>query len=223
MSTPALATVLAARLLAAATASVSDALDRLRLPGSAHGIRPLAPGQRVAGPAYTLRYVPVGATPGTVGDFIDDVPPGSVIVIDNQGRTECTVWGDILTSVAHDRGIAGTVIWGTCRDTALARELGYSIYSSSCFMRTGKGRVELVETGSVVALGDVQVRPGDLVIGDDDGIVVVPRERAAEVADVAASIAEVEDAIVRDARAGMSLAEARGRHGYHRLQEPTDD
>ena len=114
-----------AALLAAGTATVSDALDRLGLPGSAHGIAPLANGLRMAGPAYTVRYVPVGDPKGTVGDYIDDIPPGGVAVLDNQGRTDATVWGDILTEYAASRHLAGTAIWGVCRDTATALRLRY--------------------------------------------------------------------------------------------------
>jgi regulator of RNase E activity RraA len=200
------------------TASVSDALDRLRLPGSALGIAPLWPGQRMAGRAFTVRYVPAGAVRGTVGDYIDDVEPGDVVVLDNAGRLYCTVWGDILTALAHAKGIAGTAIFGVCRDTARARELGYPIYSSGRFMRTGKDRIEVAEVGAAVSLGDVQVRAGDLVVGDDDGVVVVPRTHEGRVLDLAREIAMTEDRILDDARSGISLAEARRKYGYHTLQ-----
>ena len=73
----------------------------------------------MAGRAWTLLYGPAANPPGTVGDYIDDVPPGSVIVLDNGGRDNATVWGDILTEIAKRRGIAGTVIDGVCRDVAL--------------------------------------------------------------------------------------------------------
>ncbi len=205
-------------LLAAGTATVSDALDRLGLKGSAHGIAPLANGLRMAGPAYTVRYVPVGDPKGTVGDYIDEVEPGAVVVLDNQGRTDATVWGDILTEYAASRGIAGTAIWGVCRDTATALRLNYPMYSHGRFMRTGKDRVEVADAQVPVALGDVQVRPGDIVLGDDDGVVVVPRHRLAEVTELAAAIAEREDAITAAVLAGDSIATARKRFGYHTLQ-----
>lgn len=200
------------------TASVSDALDRLRLPGSALGIAPLWPGQRMAGRAFTVRYVPAGAPKGTVGDYIDDVEPGQVVVLDNAGRLYCTVWGDILTALAHEKRVAGTAIFGVCRDTKKARDLGYPIYSSGRFMRTGKDRVEVADVGVPVSLGDVQVRPGDLVIGDDDGVVVVPSGHEERVLEVARGVAKTEDRILDDALAGMPLAEARRKHGYHQLQ-----
>ena len=122
------------------TANVSDALDRLRMPGSCFGISPLQNGQRMIGRAYTIQYVPAGSPPGTVGDYIDDVEQGQVIVLDNQGRRDCTVWGDILTAVAHNRGVGGTVIHGVCRDVYRALDVHYPIFSSGRFMRTGKDR-----------------------------------------------------------------------------------
>lgn len=205
------------------TASISDALDRLRLPGSALGITPLvAHGQRMVGRAFTVRYLPVGAVKGTVGDYIDDVAPGQVIVLDNQGRLNATVWGDILTAMAHNRGIGGTAIWGVCRDVAKAHELRYPIYSCGRFMRTGKDRVEVAEVNVPVALGDVQVRPGDLLVGDDDGVVVVPRGHEARVLEVTQSIVELENQIIDEVLAGSSIAEARAGHGYHVLQRAAD-
>jgi regulator of RNase E activity RraA len=205
------------------TATLSDALDRLGLPGSALGISALAPGQRMAGPAFTVRYVPVGAVRGTVGDYIDDCEPGQVVVLDNDGRLDCTVWGDILTTVAHVRGLAGTAIDGVCHDVATPLELGYPMYSRGRFMRTGKDRVQVAEVGGAVTLGDVRVAPGDLVVGDDDGVVVVPQDRAEEVAATALQISEAEDLIIAAVRQGMTIAEARRQHGYHSLQRPEED
>jgi 4-hydroxy-4-methyl-2-oxoglutarate aldolase len=211
-------TAIAGRTVATGTSAISDALDRLGLPGSAHGIAPLADGQRMAGPAFTVRYVAAGSPPGTVGDYIDEVPAGAVVVLDNAGRTDCTVWGDILTAVAAHRGLSGTAINGVCRDTHRALSIGYPIYSCGRFMRTGKDRVEVAEVGSVVNLGDVQVAAGDLVVGDDDGVVVVPAGRADEILGLAASISEREAAILADALGGGSLRGARDRYGYHELQ-----
>lgn len=199
-------------------ATVSDALDRLGLPGSAHGVRPLTDGQRMVGRAFTVRYAPAGSPPGTVGDYIDDVEPGGVVVLDNGGRTDCTVWGDLLTAVAHHRQVGGTVIDGVCRDSARALSVGYPVYSRGRFMRTGKDRVEVVEVGGTVTIGDVQVHAGDIVVGDDDGIVVVPLAHEDRVLEVARQIAEREAAILSDALASGSLREARARHGYHTLQ-----
>jgi 4-hydroxy-4-methyl-2-oxoglutarate aldolase len=205
-----------------ATAEISDALDALRLPGSALGIAPLRDGLRLIGRAFTVRYLPVDLRPGNVGDYIDDVPAGGVVVIDNAGRMDCTVWGGILTEVASVRGLGGTVINGVCRDLAAGRAFSYPLYSRGRFMRTGKDRVEVPEVEVPVSLGDVRVRPGDLLVGDDDGVVVVPRERETEVLDVAMRLHEAEERIVATVRAGSSLAEARRQHRYHELQRARD-
>jgi 4-hydroxy-4-methyl-2-oxoglutarate aldolase len=200
------------------TATISDALDRLGIPGQCLNIKPRDPRFRTTGRAFTLFYAPAGKPAGTVGDFIDDVPPGSVIAIDNGGRENATVWGDILTEIAHRRGIAGTVIDGACRDTALCLELGYPVYSRSYSMRTGKDRVQLDATQVTVNIGDARVSPGDILRGDADGIVVIPRQHEAEVLAAAEEISEAEDAIRASVRSGKRLADARKEYGYHRLQ-----
>jgi 4-hydroxy-4-methyl-2-oxoglutarate aldolase len=201
------------------TAAISDAMDRLGIPGQALGMAPLDVRFRLAGRAFTIRYRPTGAVEkGTVGDYIDDVPPGEVVVLDNAGRLDCTVWGDILTAVAHRRGLGGTVINGVCRDVARAIDLGYPIYSKGRYMRTGKDRVEVESMGQPVSLGEVQVRPGDILVGDADGIVVVPRSREDEVLQTASSIEEAETAIEAETAKGTRLDEARTKHRYHALQ-----
>lgn len=200
------------------TASLSDAMDRLGIAGQCLGIKPLDHRFRLAGRAFTLLYAPCGIPAGTVGDYIDDIPEGHVAVLDNGGREDATVWGDILTSVAHRRGLAGTVIDGACRDTSLALELGYPMYSRSYSMRTGKDRVQLEATGVAVTIGQARVEQGDLLRGDSDGVVCIPRAREDEVLDAAEAIERAE-AKIRDAVAsGLTLREAREQQQYHRLQ-----
>jgi regulator of RNase E activity RraA len=200
------------------TAEVSDALDKLGLPGSALGIAPVATATRVLGRAFTVRYEPVDLEPGTVGDYIDEVPAGSVVVLDNGGRVDCTVWGGILTEVASRMGVAGTVINGVCRDADAAAHFAYPIFSRGRFMRTGKDRVQVAEVNGVVSLGDVRVRPGDILIGDADGVVVIPHGREDEVLAVALRTRESELRIIEGFRAGKRLKDARTEYGYHTLQ-----
>jgi 4-hydroxy-4-methyl-2-oxoglutarate aldolase len=200
------------------TAALSDALDRIGKAGALHGISPLANGQRLVGRAFTVQYRDAGNPPGTVGDYLDDVGAGQTVVLSNAGRTDCTVWGDILTALAHDRGVSGTVIDGVNRDVRRALDTGYPIYSRGRYMRTGKDRVEVAEVGGTVSIAGIDVSPGDLLVGDDDGLVVLPREVETEVLELARSITERETAILADALSGMTLAEARSRHGYHELQ-----
>jgi regulator of RNase E activity RraA len=201
------------------TAEISDALDALRLPGSVLGISHVAGRARVFGPAFTVRYAPVDvAQPGTVGDYLDDTPEGSVVVLDNGGRLDCTVWGGILSQLAAHRGIAGTVVYGVCRDTAEAAQVGYPLYACGRFMRTGKDRVEVAAVGETVSLADVRVSAGDFIVGDEDGIVVVPRDRATEVFERALALRAAEQRILDATLSGLSLKEARSQAAYHTLQ-----
>lgn len=204
------------------TATLSDALDRLGLVGQCYRIHPRSTASRMTGRAWTLLYGPAGSPAGTVGDYIDDVPPGHVVVLDNGGRDNATVWGDILTEIAHRKGIAGTLIDGINRDVALSLELGYPIYSRGHWMRTGKDRVQVEATQVPVNIGDVRVAPGDLIRGDADGVVVIAREHEDKVLAAAEEIQRAEDAIRESVRKGMSLREARERHRYHQLQTRAD-
>lgn len=201
------------------TAEVSDALDALNLHGSALGIRPIAGPTRLFGLAFTVRFAPIDPfNPGTVGDFIDTLTPGTVAILDNGGRLDCTVWGGILSRLAAHKGLGGTVIHGVCRDTAEADEAGYPLYANGRFMRTGKDRVQVEAYEQPVMLGDVRVCPGDLIVGDADGVVVVPRQRMKEVLTQALQTREVEDKILHAALGGMPLNEARKQFKYHTLQ-----
>ncbi|MES2037641.1 MAG: RraA family protein [Pseudomonadota bacterium] len=201
------------------TPGISDAMDKLGLPGQCLGIAPLDNYKNVVvGPAFTVKYVSASTPPGTVGDFIDDVAEGDVVVIDNNGRTDCTVWGDIMTEYAGTRKIAGTVIDGVCRDVTKALGDAYPIFSRGRFMRTGKDRVQVEATNVVVSVGTARVCPRDIVIADANGVVVVPRARAREVADTARKIEQVEADIRAQLSQGKTLREAREILGYHTLQ-----
>lgn len=215
MTTPDTNVTRAARL---DTTSLSDALDRLGIAGQCLNIKPLDWTFQMTGRAYTILYGPSATPSGTVGDYIDDVPEGGVVVLDNGGRENATVWGDILTWVARRRGVAGTVIDGACRDTRLARELGYPIFSRSHSMRTGKDRVQVEGVNGVVNIGDARVAAGDLLRGDADGVLVIPRAHEDAVLAAAEEIDATEQKIRALVNDGRTLVEARQALGYHSLQ-----
>jgi 4-hydroxy-4-methyl-2-oxoglutarate aldolase len=200
------------------TTCVSDALDRLGLVGGLLGIKPVIPGKTICGEAFTVHYLPCAQVKGTVGDFLDDVKPGQVVVIDNSGRLDCTVWGDIMAVYAKARGVEATVIDGVCRDIPAVKRSDYPIFSKSWYMVTGKDRVEVDAINVPVAVSNVQVKPGDIILGDDTGVIVIPRERAEEVLALAQSIDETEQKIIKAIEGGVTLKEARAQMGYHHLQ-----
>lgn len=208
-----------ARARGLSSAEVSDALDYFGLPGSAVGIKPVAGPRKLFGPAFTVRFGPVDtAQPGTVGDYLDEMPAGSVAVLDNAGRLDCTVWGGIMSQLAAHRAIGGTVVNGVCRDTQEADAAAYPLFALDRFMRTGKDRVQVDAVGGPVTVAGVRVSPGDIVVGDQDGVVFVPAGMAAEVFERALVMQALEARIVAAALDGMPLAQARREFGYHTLQ-----
>ncbi|MGA5352620.1 isocitrate/isopropylmalate family dehydrogenase [Streptomyces thermodiastaticus] len=210
------------RLAALDTASISDALDSLGIPGVLTGITARVPGARAAGRAFTVGYRPVqGGTRRfrNAADYLDEVPAGSFVVIDNGGSTTCTNWGSLLTAVAQRRGVRGTALHGSARDIAEIRAAGYPLFSTGTTMVSGKNRVELAATGQPITIGGVTVRPGDIVVADDNGVLVVPAERAAAVAERAERVEGTEAAIAEAVAGGMRLDEARRTYGYARPWE----
>lgn len=202
------------------TAAISDALDRFSIEGQCFGIKPRADSFELVGRAFTVLYEPATLKDGNVGDYIDDVPLGRVIAIDSRGRDDSSVWGNILTEVAHIKGIAGTVIDGNNRDVALSRQLGHSLFSVDHWMRTGKGRNQVKAIEVPIVLGGVVVKPGDILRGDADGVVVVPQGFEDKILEIAEEIASHEDQIRDAVRRGQRLDEARKSFHYHNLQSP---
>src|SRR6478672_6836722 len=200
------------------TSTVSDAMDRLGIIGQPLGIMPLDRDFRICGRAFTVRTVPVDVVRGSVGDYIDDVSEGEVVVLDNAGMLDRTVWGDILTIMAHRRKLGGTVIHGVCRDVDRSLELNYPIFSRGNWMRTGKDRVQAEGYNVPCSLGEIRVNPGDLLLGDGDGIVVVAQQHEEAILKAAKEIDAAEEKIRDAIGRGLSLLEARNQMGYHQLQ-----
>lgn len=200
------------------TTSISDAMDKLGIQGGLYGIKPVCSGGRMCGTAFTVHYVPCGMVKGTVGDFLDDVKSGQVVVIDNSGRDTCTVWGDIMTAMALKKGIAGTVIDGVCRDLHTIRKLGYPIFSKGYYMVTGKDRVEVDAVNIPVSISGVQVKDGDIIVADESGSIVIPLEKAEQILCYAQEIEQKEQLILKEINSGSTLKQARQKMGYYLLQ-----
>lgn len=206
------------RIEVLSTSALSDALDRLGIEGQPIGILPLDRSFTVVGQAFTVRMLPTGLSGKPVGDYVDDVAAGRVVVIDNGGRLDATVWGDIMTAASRRNGIAGTVIDGVCRDIGRSLEVGYPIFSRSNTMRTGKGRVSAESYGVPVQLAGIRVEPDDWLAGDADGVVVLPAGRVEDLLAAAEEIGGVEDLIREAVARGDRLDRVRERFRYHDLQ-----
>jgi len=160
-------------LLQISSANLSDAMHRR---GVLPGLRPVAPGLKVVGPALTVRTAP--------GDYaksveaIDRAQPGDVIVVD-AGGVPPAVWGEMASRSARNRGIAGVVIDGALRDSGDIRSLEFPAFSRIICPNAGEPRGLGEIAVSITVAGEV-VEPGDWILGDDDGVVRIPRDRAAE-------------------------------------------
>ena len=200
------------------TGSISDAMDKIGIACGLLDVHPVVKGNKICGEAFTVHYVPCGSVKGNVGDFIDDVKEGQVVVIDNGGRNYCTVWGDIMTFTAKNKGIEGTVIDGVCRDVNGIEDLGYGIYTKGTYMVTGKDRVTVDFINAPISISGVQICPGDIILGDDTGVLVIPKDYAEEVYEKAKHIEDIEQKIIMEVKNGSTLKEARNKLGYHSLQ-----
>jgi 4-hydroxy-4-methyl-2-oxoglutarate aldolase len=169
------------------TPAVSDILDSLGVAGaiSANCLKPVIPGSCLVGPALTIRYGLEQVTPlkalsigesAKLGDrdAYAVSEPGDVVVMDNGGREDVSTMGGLSALRAKQAGVAGCIVDGGVRDTSTIRELGLLVWSRGLTPITGKHRVETVEINGPVTCGGIKVYPGDLIIADESGVVVVP-------------------------------------------------
>ena len=203
------------RLAALDVCTVSDALDALGVEGAVLGLQPVWEGAQVAGRAVTVTLAegppPAGSPPVHLGArAIAASGPGNVIVVANDGRTGMGAWGGLLSFAASLGGVAGVVVDGACRDVDEARTLRFPAFARSGVQRTARGRVHERATGEPVTIAGVAVRPGDIVLADGSGVVVVPDERADEVATKAEEIASREEGMKAALREGVPVTEVLG-------------
>lgn len=205
------------RLLALDTTSISDALDSLYIVGALQGIKPQLSGKKIAGPVFTVQYEayePQKNTFMNAGNYIDDVPDGAVIVVDNQGRTDCTSWGNILTTKAIQKKIAGTVVHGSARDIADIRKMDYPLFARNIYMVSGKNRTRISALQCELNINDVKISPDDWVMADDNGVLVIPRHHLLEVILRAENVEKTELRIIDTIIEGKKLKDARNILGY---------
>jgi 4-hydroxy-4-methyl-2-oxoglutarate aldolase len=141
-------------------------------------IGPIWPRAWLVGPAFTVR-TPPGEHPA-VRRAADEAPPGSVIVVDAGGELDHALWGDNLSKLVLERGVSGLVVDGAVRDVDGIEALGFPVFAAGV-TPTPPRRDEDGEIGVPVTCGGLTVRPGDLVYGDRDGVVVVPADLHEEI------------------------------------------
>jgi len=169
-----------------AIASVADALDRVtgRRGYMAHEIRNRINTRRLVGPAMTVLHVPTRETvpPQAALDAIDEGRAGSVICIGMHGDTDMAVWGGLMSAGAFARKHAGAVLDAGVRDLAeIRRDYDLPVFARCVSPGTTLGRTRTIASGEPVTIGGILVAQGDLIVGDEDGVCVVPPCVAAEV------------------------------------------
>jgi 3-hexulose-6-phosphate synthase/6-phospho-3-hexuloisomerase len=183
--------------------SASNVSDAMHRGGVAPGIRPLTPGMRCIGRAVTVRTAP--------GDWakpvqaIDMAGPGDVLVID-AGGVAPAIWGELATNSALMRKVEGAIIDGGIRDTDENRQLGFPLFSKLVCPNAGEPK-GYGEIGALIRISGVEVKPGDWIIADNDGVVVIPQEQAVEITNRAMNVLETENRLREDIQRGSTLGQ----------------
>ena len=192
------------KLLVPSTATLTSVLNKHGLWNTfMRGVAPLKPGMKMAGAAFTMRYIPAREDidhTGSVDNLtdiqrigIEQISEGEVLVMDARGDTTAGTLGSILATRIKIRGAAGVVSDGSYRDSPTIAELGLPAYAGAMNARTNKTIHHPLDIQQPIACGGVAVYPGDIIVGDGEGVVVVPRHLATDVAEAAILQEERED------------------------------
>lgn len=206
-----------AQLASAGSATVANMLLRRGLRNVImSGVQPLAAGQPpLVGPAYTLRFIPAREDLDTLTNYassknlhrraIEECPPGAVLVIDAFGSTAAASMGDMMAARLRYRGVSGVVTDGGYRDSGAIRETGLPCYQRNNAPKATPIALHPVALDQPVGCGGVAVYPGDVLLGDSDGVAVIPRGLAADIAVEAAEAAAYEEFAALEIQRGRSL------------------
>ena len=201
--------------------NLSDAMDALGIRGFTFGIRPMqASWRKIVGPAVTMRMTAAGQTPQKTHlgmNAIAAANPGDIIVIDNGGRMDSSCWGGILANAAKTKGVAATVIDGCCRDLDDCIDADYPVYARGTVICTARGRVIEESTNQMIQCGGVQVRPGDVILGDSSGVVCVPQEKMVEVLEKAEQLWQKEEDMIAEIKAGADILAVDAKYNYNKM------
>jgi 4-hydroxy-4-methyl-2-oxoglutarate aldolase len=209
-----------ARLQRLSTTNLSDALDALGLRGAVAGIRPMFDCPKVIGRAVTIKITAAGLVRSKrhLGvEAIASAESGDVIAIDNHGDVNNNCWGEVLSCAAKVKGVSGVVVDGAARDLDACKDMAFPVYARAAVPITARGRITQESFNTMIRLGDVQVRPGDVVVADVNGIVVIAPERLDEVIGEAETQMDKEERMKADLIAGMDVLEMDKKYNYEQL------
>jgi len=198
------------------TGVICDVLDaelglRNNVSIMSHEIRPLYPGAVVAGCAVTALAVPVCSAPEIPYEkqmaMIDSLRPGDVAVLTQSGAMTASLWGGLLSAGAKQKGAQGAVLDGITRDTMEIIQLSFPVFVKGIAPGNSKGRLDVIELNVPIICGGASVNPGDVIFGDNDGVVVIPRGIAVDIVRLAEEKREKERLFKKGLENGGNLAE----------------
>ncbi len=199
---------------------LSDSCDRagIRHQVLEHRLEPLVGLHRISGRARTVRFAPEVTTDperpyDEAMDFIDGTAPGDLVVLATDNSNASAFWGELFSAAALGRGAVGLVTDGNVRDSDKIAGLGFPVFSRSRSPLDFRGRMRIVEAHGPVKIGGVTISPGDLVVADDDGVVVIPQENESTVVNFARERARGESTVLQELLGGATLREVWTRHG----------
>jgi RraA family protein len=190
------------RILKPGTAALSDAMGKTG--AMFHDMQCRSAKAPMAGPAFTVRVHTADIL--MVAQALKECPKGHVLAIDGRGELNTALWGELTTYSAYGKGLAGVAIDGAIRDAAKIRKHPLPVFARAVVSNAG-GAEYLGEIGVTVNCAGQVVRPGDWLVGDEDGVVVIPAARLEEVLAGAERIVAAEKAIERKILAGAELAD----------------
>jgi len=209
------------RFLKMPTTVVSDALDAIGITENAvTGIRPVWKCPAIFGTALTVRNVPASThTQKNHGGFVTAqyAKPGDIIVVDNGGDEENNGWGELVAWAARMKGVVGTVVDGAVRDVDAFEKMGYPVYSKAITLRTARKRMVQDGININIRFRSTQVRPGDYIMADINGICVIPPDKVMEVLEKAESIQAKEDAMIEEIKKGENALNVQEKSGYEKM------
>lgn len=201
-----------------ASSTWADALDTFNINGVVEGISQRAGEGRIVGEAVTARHEwgqlgEFDRADFAVGKLVAATGPNKILVVDVGGQAIST-FGGIASTAAHLRGATAVMIEGACRDVDEIQALNLWVASRHVTPLTGKTRLRLQEMGGRVMLGGIGVNEGDLIVGDDTGIVVIPRKRLQEVLIAAEKLLAMDEQVENAVRQGVAFADAAAAANY---------
>jgi Demethylmenaquinone methyltransferase len=214
-------TPLRERFLKLPTTVVSDALDSVGIMNNAvAGIRPVWKCPAVFGRAVTVRNIPAGThTQKNHGGFVtaQHVSPGDIVVVDNGGDVENNGWGELVAMACLVKGAVATLVDGAVRDIDACEEMGYPVFAKAVTPRTARKRLVQDAININIRFHTAQVRPGDYILADVNGICIIPPDRAEEVLASAEAIQEKETAMLEELRKGLNALDVQNKGGYETM------